>query len=112
MKLILFDCDGTLVDSVARIHQCMARTFDAACLPIPDLIATKEIIGLSLNLAIAQLADLPMGDQVEQLTAAYKTHFVSMRQEPDFDEPLFDGIASLIADLSSQDDVLLGMVTG
>ncbi|WOC17176.1 HAD-IA family hydrolase [Pseudochrobactrum sp. MP213Fo] len=112
MKLVLFDCDGTLVDSAGIIHRCMAQTFTAAGIKAPELHETQEIIGLSLNLAISQLSGIAMGSEVENLTQAYKDEFTAMRQQADFDEPLYDGIAELIAELATQEDVLLGMVTG
>lgn len=112
MKLVLFDCDGTLVDSGGLIHRCMAETFVKAGLPAPELHHTQEIIGLTLNLAIAQVSGLAMGPDVEQLTEQYKQNYRLIRQEEDYDEPLFDGIDGLIDALVAQDDILLGMVTG
>lgn len=112
MKLVLFDCDGTLVDSGGLIHRCMAETFANAGLRVPEIKETHEIIGLTLNLAISQVSGIPMGPEVENLTQAYKTQFTTIRQEADFDEPLYDGIAELLSELATQDDVLLGMVTG
>lgn len=55
MKLVLFDCDGTLVDSAGLIHEVMARTFEAFDLDRPTSDATKAIIGLTLDIAIARL---------------------------------------------------------
>lgn len=112
MKLVLFDCDGTLVDSAGLIHRCMAQTFIDAGINVPEMNETREIIGLTLNLAISQLSGIPMGPDVERLTQGYKNQFTAIRQEAGFDEPLYDGIAELIAELTTQDDVLLGMVTG
>lgn len=112
MKLVLFDCDGTLVDSGRLIHRCMAETFAKAGLPVPGLSATQEIIGLTLNVAISQLSGIAMGDEVEHLTEQYKKQFTLIRQEADFDEPLFEGIAALIDALAGRDNILLGMMTG
>ncbi len=112
MKLVLFDCDGTLVNSGGVIHRCMVETFANAGLRIPELNETQEIIGLTLNLAISQVSGIPMGAEVEHLTEQYKQHFRKIRLEADFDEPLYDGIADLIDGLAQQDDILLGMVTG
>ena len=42
----------------------------------------------------------------------YRHHFHAIRREPSFHEPLYPGIASLIADLERRDDILVGMVTG
>ena len=51
MKLALFDCDGTLVDSAALIHEVMARTFVHFGHDRPELSQTKAIIGLTLDIA-------------------------------------------------------------
>lgn len=112
MKLVLFDCDGTLVNSGGVIHRCMAETFANAGLRVPELSETQEIIGLTLNLAISQISGIPMGAEIENLTEQYKQQFRKIRLEHDFDEPLYDGIAELIDALAAQDDILLGMVTG
>ena len=55
MKLVLFDCDGTLVDSAGLIHEVMRHTFIAFGKPEPALETTKSIIGLTLDIAIARM---------------------------------------------------------
>lgn len=112
MKLVLFDCDGTLVDSAAIIHACMVTTFREAGLAEPELAATKKIIGLTLDIAIATMLDQPPGSESVHLAQRYKEHFMMLRQSGGVHEPLYDGIAPLIASLSRRDDILIGMVTG
>ncbi len=112
MKLVLFDCDGTLVDSGDFIHRCMAMSFVDAGLTPPQLAQTFSIIGLSLPLAIAQLLGREPDDQVDWLTARYKDNFVRLRAQPDFSEPLYEGILPLLSQLGQRDDILLGLVTG
>jgi len=111
-RLVLFDCDGTLVDSAATIHGCMVRSFVEAGIAAPTDAATRSVIGLSLPIAIARLLGSEPDDRSASLAEAYKAHFFTMRGEPDFHEPLYDGIAPLIRRLSSRDDIVLGMVTG
>ena len=106
MKLVLFDCDGTLVDSAGFIHACMARTFVEDGLEAPELEQTKSIIGLSLPIAIERLLGGDPDGRTGRLTAAYKDNFVQLRSEGDFHEPLFDGIAELITRLSQHADIL------
>ncbi|MEQ8307594.1 MAG: HAD-IA family hydrolase [Hoeflea sp.] len=112
MKLVLFDCDGTLVDSVNVIHTCMERTFEDFGLERPALAHTKSIIGLTLDIAIAQMLHRSVDDEISAMTARYKEHFMLHRQNGGALENTYEGIVPLIAQLSARDDVLLGVVTG
>ncbi|WP_454745776.1 HAD-IA family hydrolase [Ciceribacter selenitireducens] len=113
MKLVLFDCDGTLVDSVALIHEVMVRTFRQFGKAEPSVAATKAIIGLTLDIAIARIDGKPHADpEAVAMMAYYKEIFLGVRGELGFHEPLFPGIAELIAALAVSDDVLIGAVTG
>jgi phosphoglycolate phosphatase len=56
-RLIVFDCDGTLVDSQATIVACAQAAFAAEGLEPPAAPAIRRIVGLSL--AEAMLALLP-----------------------------------------------------
>lgn len=113
MKLALFDCDGTLVDSAGLIHEVMARTFEDFGLERISLDATKSIIGLTLDIAIARLMHQPhVDDRAQAMTAHYKSIYAGVRTEMNFREPLFDGIAPLLATLMAKDELLLGAVTG
>ncbi len=97
MKLILFDCDGTLVDSAALIHEVMARTFVQFGHSRPDLSSTKSIIGLTLDIAIARMqGKLHVDDEAIAMTAHYKSIYTDVRQEPGMDVPLFAGIKAMI----------------
>ncbi len=112
MRLVIFDCDGTLVDSAGFIHACMARTFVEDGLEAPELEQTKSIIGLSLPIAIERLLDGDPDGRTGRLTAAYRENFVRLRSQDEFHEPLYEGIAELIGRLSQQDEILTGVVTG
>ena len=48
MRLIVFDCDGTLVDSQAAIVACAQAAFTAEGLAPPPAEAVRRIVGLSL----------------------------------------------------------------
>lgn len=113
MRLALFDCDGTLVDSARLIHEVMARTFVDFGYPRPDISQTKAIIGLTLDIAIARMQGKPhVDDEALAMTAHYKATYTGVRAEPGFQEPLFAGIAEMMAQLERQDDLLIGAVTG
>lgn len=113
MKLVLFDCDGTLVDSARLIHEVMERTFRHFEKPLPTLLQTKSIIGLTLDIAIARIQGKQHAEADDvAMMAYYKSIFLDVRSEIAFSEPLFDGIRPLIEKLAACDDVLMGAVTG
>ncbi len=112
MKLVLFDCDGTLVDSAANIHRCMEKTFVEAGLEAPDLALTKSVIGLTLEAAISQMLQADVDHRIRQMADRYRHHSVLMRSHPSFDEPVFDGIGDVLDRLFGRDDILVGVVTG
>ena len=55
IRLAIFDCDGTLVDSQANICMAMEHAFEEAGLVPPSRHATRRIVGLSLVEAMRQL---------------------------------------------------------
>ncbi|MEX3016854.1 HAD-IA family hydrolase [Gymnodinialimonas hymeniacidonis] len=113
LKLVIFDVDGTLVDSQAHILASMQGAFEAHGMAVPSREAVLGIVGLSLPEAFARLvpdrADLAM-----RLTEAYKDTFAGLRMAGDgaAHSPLYPGAAEVLAGLASRDDVLLGVATG
>ncbi|SCW37265.1 HAD-IA family hydrolase [Ancylobacter rudongensis] len=112
MKLILFDCDGTLVDSQHVIVAAMGRAFARAELAVPPREAVLGIVGLSLVEAMQRLGEDDPRFPAERLADLYRQAFRELRTEPDFSEPMFPGMRALIDTLSARDDVLLGIATG
>lgn len=110
-RLALFDCDGTLVDSQHNIVEAMNRCFTAAKLSPPDRHAVLSVIGLSLPLAMARLLPNAEADFHDRLAEQYKLCFQAMRRETMLDEPLYPGIADLLARLL-EDGWMLGVATG
>jgi phosphoglycolate phosphatase len=111
LRLAIFDCDGTLVDSQADIALAMEAAFAAHALPAPSRAEIRRIVGLSLTEAIRRLQpDLP-ADDTTMLVQSYKDAFRARRAAGVVEEPLYDGIAALIADLDAA-GWLLGVATG
>lgn len=110
-RLVVFDCDGTLVDSQAAICRSMDEAFAIAGLAVPDRIAVRRIVGLSLPQALLRLA--PEADDETRALAleAYKASFRAARSSGTLQEPLFAGMAELLQRLRDADR-LLGVATG
>jgi phosphoglycolate phosphatase len=110
-RLALFDCDGTLVDGQAGVVNAMEAAFAEVGLPAPDRHQVRRVVGLSLPQAIRLLA--PDADEDTRVAAdlAYREAFRAAREAGSLVEPLYDGIAELIAALAA-DGWLLGVATG
>lgn len=111
VRLAVFDCDGTLVDSARNIVAAMAMAFDAHDLPRVGDDAVRRVVGLSLEPAMAVL--LPDGSAAlhASLAERYKAAFFALRDRPDHDEPLYPGALAAIAALE-RSGYLLGVATG
>ncbi len=111
MKLAIFDCDGTLVDSQADICAAMEAAFAAAGLVAPERHATRRVVGLSLHEAMRQLHPEGEHQTHADLTQLYKDAFRARRAAGAVAEPLYDGIAGLIEELA-KDGWQLAVATG
>ena len=109
--LVIFDMDGTLVDSKHLIVAAMQSAFDAEGLHAPTRAQTLSVVGLSLDKAMEQLTNTDAAQRA-RLVEAYKGAFFDLRQAPDHYEPLFDGARKALDILHRRDDVLLGIATG
>lgn len=108
LSIAIFDVDGTLIDSQHHIHGAMSGAFAALGLEAPTLAATRRIVGLSLPVAIAELA--PEGAPVDDLVEAYKTSFHSRREQAV--APMFQGALACLDSLAAHPALLLGVATG
>lgn len=98
-KLVIFDWDGTVMDSIDRIVSAMrSAALDVGC-DVPAKDAVRNIIGLSLPVAIETL--FPKSDQAQVLALkdSYKHHYVNVDQTP---TPIFDYAIELFQSLKQQ----------
>ena len=111
-QLVIFDCDGTLVDSQHNITAAMAYAFTAHGLVPPAIPEILSVVGLSLPESFRVLAGgHPIATQ-RTLAEHYRDAFVSGNLERREDEPLYPAIKSTIAALAARPHVRLGVATG
>ena len=112
MRLVLFDCDGTLVDSGALIVAAAQDAFVEFGEPAPDEVTLRAAIGLSVAQCLEfWRPDLPVAAQAA-IGRAFGRHYWKHRHEGVHAEPLFPGILPLLDRLAARPDTLLGIVTG
>jgi phosphoglycolate phosphatase len=112
IRLLVFDCDGTLVDSQHLISAAMAETFAFSGLAPPALAAVRQVIGLHLDQAIARLLPPDRGADAPALATAYKAVYHRLRADPaSAQDPLFPGAREALHALEGA-GYLLGMATG
>jgi phosphoglycolate phosphatase len=111
-KLVIFDCDGTLVDSQYKILAAMHATFSEAGLGVLTDNQVRSVVGLSLYEAMEKLAPEAQPDQVRTLEGRYKRIFhdlhVKQGAAPD---PLYRGTREALVALNEA-GYLLGVATG
>lgn len=111
--LVLFDVDGTLVDSQASILGAMASAFGEAGLPVPPRPAVLSVVGLSLDLGMARLAPDADAATLERLVAGYKRAFQADRAARGAAAaPFYPGARAVLDALAAMPHVLLGVATG
>ncbi|GFE48680.1 haloacid dehalogenase [Roseobacter cerasinus] len=111
LRLVIFDVDGTLVDSQADILAAMAQAFAAVDQAPATRTDVLGIVGLSLDVAMQRLA--PAQDHA-RMVEAYKDAYVGLRAQSGAAQssPLYPGAREVLERLSTQSDLLLGVATG
>ena len=107
-KLIIFDWDGTLSDSVSRIARCIQLSASDHLLPAPSFDQAKDIIGLGLREAILQLFPHATDDLLSAFAATYSAHYRQQDSRPcEFFPQVLDTLTLL-----HQRNYLLAVATG
>lgn len=106
--LIVFDWDGTLMDSEAKIVRCMQAAAVDTGIADPGSDAIRNIIGLGLNEAMLALFPEQTAARRADLIEGYRRHFLELDAT---DMPLFPGVAHGLTQLMEQ-GYLLAIATG
>ena len=112
LALILFDVDGTLVDSQSEILAAMHDAFASIAQPVPNRDVILSTVGLSLEQAMKQLlpSDCDAGT-ISAAVTAYKDSYRKSREAGAM-SVLYPGIVELLGKCRAHENWLLGLATG
>ena len=111
LKLAVFDCDGTLVDSQHSIIASMNAAFDAYDVPRASREAIRRVVGLPLLDAVAYLAPDASQALIASIRDEYSKAWQQLRETEGLDEPLYPGVTTVLDQLEGE-GWLLGVATG
>lgn len=106
-SLVVFDWDGTLMDSTHGIVSAIQGACRDLELPVPSASEASWVIGLSLESALRRAVPQLTQALLPRFLERYRTHY--LLRDPDLQ--LFDGIEALLAELAER-DVRLAVATG
>ena len=105
--LIVFDWDGTIVDSTAMIAGCIRSAASDLGLAVPTMEQASHVIGLGLLDALAHAVPGLATERAEEFSARYRHHYLTC--EPQI--VLFDGMQAMLEELGAS-GVTLAVATG
>jgi len=114
LRLVIFDVDGTLVDSQSDILAAMAAGFAVVGEEVPPRAAVLGIVGLSLDVAVARLVPHLPGTVRAEIVEGYKAAYMRLRAEQGvaLSSPLYPQARETLDALRCVPDMLLGVATG
>lgn len=111
-SLLIFDWDGTLMDSAKKIVTCFQAAAIDCDLPVPDRKLVEHQIGLTLEIAwsnILSSMSVPANPSLfKRVNDRYRDHFLELDQTP---MPLYEGVVEGIQQLG-ESGYLLAIATG
>lgn len=105
--LIVFDWDGTLMDSTATIVACIQAAASDLGLPVPDNKRASYVIGLGLHEAMQAVLPGLESKYYPHIVERYRYHYLTK----DKGLTLFDGVREMLTELSQQ-GYFLAVATG
>jgi len=94
--LLIFDWDGTLIDSKVQIVNCMQATIQALELEARNDSVISNTIGLGLEEAIQTLYPEAKTPLIKKIAQSYREYYLTKDKTP---SPLFDGAQNVLNDL-------------
>ena len=105
-RLLVFDWDGTIIDSASTIAECIRDASRELGLEVPERERASHVIGLGLHDAMRIAVPSLPAQRYPEFVASYRKHFLARKDSMQ----LFEGMRALLAELSAKH--LLAVATG
>ena len=105
-RLIVFDWDGTIIDSASSIAECIRDAAADLALEVPTVEQARHVIGLGLHDALRSAVPGLTAERYPEFVARYRHHFLAREDAMG----LFPGMRELIQNLAVERT--LGIATG
>jgi phosphoglycolate phosphatase len=105
-RLLVFDWDGTIIDSAATIAECIRDASRELGLEVPERERARHVIGLGLHDAMRLAVPALAAERYPEFVASYRKHFLARKDAMQ----LFDGMRQLLEGLAKR--YLLAIATG
>jgi phosphoglycolate phosphatase len=96
-RLIVFDWDGTIIDSAATIAACIRDSARDMGLPVPSSERASHVIGLGLHDSLRMAVPELRAHQYPEFVAHYRRHFLAGEDSMG----LFPGMKELLSQFSA-----------
>jgi phosphoglycolate phosphatase len=106
-EMIVFDWDGTLMDSAGAIVDAICAACRDLAVAEPSVEEARHVIGLGLSDALKQAVPGLSEERYPEMVQSYRHHYLSRDQ----DLSLFSGVESMLSDLA-QAGFVLAVATG
>ena len=107
-KLLVFDWDGTIMDSADNIIECVREAAKDLSLEVPSDDAIRNIIGLGLKEAVTEMFPGIDDEQIWKVVERYRVHFLDHKRKP---SPLFKGAEETLRQIAEK-EYLMAVATG
>ncbi len=97
--LVIFDWDGTIMDSTGLIARCIQDACRELGLPVPSDADARWVIGLGANASVRYVAPTLEPERHAEFASRYRGHYLAREHEA----PLFEGIPALLAELRTRE---------
>ena len=111
MYMVVFDCDGTLVDSQHAIIAATAFALGQEGLAMPPRQKVLGAVGLPVEIALKRHAPSADAEMLARIVDNYRAESVRLANQDDRGQIMFPGMEELVHWLGHEDNVFMGIVT-